>query len=109
MQQSTLKDILGIEREIRQQLDAERERARQWLEGARREIEAQHAAAVGQLEATRAKRREEAEQAAIRDADQVVRQAEAAARAVDGLADDELRAAVARHIACIAPGTANAR
>ena len=108
MQQSTLQEILGVEREIRQRLDAERERARQWLEGARREIEAQHAADVARLEATRAKRSKEAEQAAVRNADQIVRQAEAAARAVDGLTDDELRAAVARHIACIAPGTANA-
>lgn len=108
MQQSTLQEILGVEKEIRQQLDAEREKASQWLEGARREVEAQHAGDVARLEADAVQRREEAKLAAVQNADQAVRQAEAAARAVDDFPDDELRQAVARHVACIAPGSSRA-
>jgi len=36
MEQSTLAEILGVEKEIRVQLGAEREQASRWLEDARR-------------------------------------------------------------------------
>jgi hypothetical protein len=109
MQQSTLQEILSVEEEIRQQLAGERERARQWLEGARREIEAQHAADLAGLEAATERRKAEAKHAAARKADQIARQAEAVAHAVDGFTDDELRRAVAQHMACIAPVASSAR
>jgi flagellar biosynthesis/type III secretory pathway protein FliH len=108
MQQSTLQEILGVEKEIRQKLDAEREKASQWLEGARREVEAQHAADVARLEAAAVQRGEEAKLAAVQKADEAVRQAEAAARAVDDFTDDELRQAVVQHIVCIAPRSSRA-
>ena len=108
MQQSTLQEILGVEKEIRQKLDAEREKASQWLEGARREVEAQHAADVARLEAAAVQRGEEAKLAAVQKADEAVRQAEAAARAVDDFTDDELRQAVVQRIVCIAPRSSRA-
>jgi flagellar biosynthesis/type III secretory pathway protein FliH len=44
MEHSTLEEVLGVEREIRDQLDAERQQASQWLEATRRELDQAHAA-----------------------------------------------------------------
>ena len=46
MQQSTLQEILGVEQEIREKLNAEREKASQWLEDARRQIQADRKSVV---------------------------------------------------------------
>jgi len=53
MEQSTLAEILGVEKEIRVQLDVEREQASRWLEDARREVEREHEAALTRLQRRR--------------------------------------------------------
>lgn len=40
MEQSTLQEILGVERQLHEELDAERQRANAWLEAERRGIDA---------------------------------------------------------------------
>jgi vacuolar-type H+-ATPase subunit H len=108
MQQSTLQEILGVEKEIREQLDAERERASRWLEDARRQVQAEHEAGVARLQAGAGQREAAARQAARQKAEEVLGQAQAAANAVAHLTDDELRRALVRHIVCIVPGASNA-
>ncbi|HEX9206855.1 MAG TPA: hypothetical protein VF851_01375 [Steroidobacteraceae bacterium] len=108
MQQSTLQEILGVEQEIREQLDAERERASRWLEEARRRIQAEHEAEVARLQDGAGQREEAARRAARQKAETILAQAQAAANAVTRLTDDELRQAIVRHVACIVPGAPRA-
>jgi beta-lactamase class A len=103
MQQSTLAEILGVEQEIRAQLDAEREQASRWLEDQRREIERTHAARLSQLRAEAGQRREVVLGAARERAATVVRDAEAMAAAHAAVDDGQLRPLVLRHLADILP------
>jgi hypothetical protein len=106
MEQSTLAEILGVEKEIRVQLDAEREQASRWLEDARREIEREHEAALTRLQAEAEQRRLAALEAARRRAAAVVGDAERAAAAQAVVSDDELRALVRRRLARLVPESA---
>lgn len=103
MEQSTLAEILGVEKEIRAQLDAEREQASRWLEDARREIDREHAAELERLRADLAQRREAMLQAARGQASDIVREAEAAARTHTGCDERGLDALVRRHLDAILP------
>ena len=103
MQQSTLAEILGVEQELRAELDAEREKASRWLEQQRREIDQAHAARVSQLQVEAGQRRELSLAAARESAASVVRDAEAAAAAQAAAGDEQLRPLVRRHLAAILP------
>lgn len=109
MEHSTLQDILGVERAIREQLDAERTRASQWLEDARREIDAVHRKELESVRQEAERRREAVRRAAAERADRHAREAEALALAADRRSDEELRRAVRERIAVIVPGTSRAR
>ncbi|MDH4310064.1 MAG: hypothetical protein OEY13_13725 [Gammaproteobacteria bacterium] len=109
MQQSTLQEILGVEEEIREKLDAEREKAGQWLEDERRRLLAEHTAEMGRLQGSSSQGEAAAREAARRSAAEIVSQAQAAAHAMERDRDDALRDLVARHIACIVPGSSSAR
>jgi hypothetical protein len=103
MQQSTLAEILGVEQELRAQLEAEREQAGRWLEQQRQEIDRAHAARVSQLQAEAGQRRELALAAARERAATAVRDTEAAAAAQSAVGDEQLRPLVRRHLAAILP------
>jgi hypothetical protein len=98
MEHSTLQEILGVEKQLRAELDAEQVQASRWLEDARREIEAAHRA---ELEAIR--------QAAQDQAAAVGRVAEATARAVELRPAEELRRSVRECIEAILPESVRAR
>jgi len=101
MEQSTLAEVLGVEKETRDKLDAEREQAGKWLENARREIEQAHLAELARLRESVAQGEEAARQAARDKAAEIVRQAEIAARQADRFQDDELRQLILRHISVL--------
>jgi flagellar biosynthesis/type III secretory pathway protein FliH len=103
MEQSTLAEILGVEKEIRAQLDAEREQASRWLENARREIEQAHQADLAHLQAEAQLCRDAGLRAARDRASTIVQAAESAAAEQGLLTDDALRALIRRHIAAILP------
>ena len=103
MEQSTLAEILGVEKEIRAQLDAEREQASRWLEQQRREIDLAHAARVSQLQAAAGQRRELVLAAARERGAAAARDTEAAAAAQSAVGDEQLRPLVRRHLAAILP------
>lgn len=108
MEQSTLQEILAVEKEIRERFDAERERAGQWLEDARREIEAAHRAEMAHLKEAAAQEDGAAQQRAREKAGQILRQAQDAITAVNGLSDEALRRRIAQCIGAIDPGAASA-
>jgi hypothetical protein len=103
MEQSTLAEILGVEQEIRAQLDAEREQASRWLENTRREIEQAHQAEVARLQDEARQRRETALRDARDKASALIQAAEAAASVQARGSDDELRPIVRARIAVIVP------
>jgi vacuolar-type H+-ATPase subunit H len=108
MQQSTLQEILGVEEEIRGQINAERAKASQWLEDARRRLQAEHVAEVGRLQGSSSRGEAAAREAARNSAAEIVSQAQDVARDIEQFDDEALRAVVARHIACIIPGSSRA-
>ncbi len=108
MQQSTLQEILGVEEEIREKLDAEREKASQWLEDARRQLQAEHATEMGRLQGSSSQGEAAAREAAGKSAAEIVSQAQDATRAIEQLDDEALRSLVTRHIACIVPRSSRA-
>ena len=109
MEQSTLQEILAVEREIRERFDAEREKAGQWLEDARREIEAAHRSEMARLKEVAAQGDAATQQRARDKAGEILRQAQDAITAVNGLSDEVLRRRIAQCIAAINPGAASAR
>lgn len=104
MEHSALTEILGVEKQIRADLDAGREQASHWLENVRREIDQAHQADLARLRAAADQRRAALVQAARERAAAVVQAAEAAAREQARVDDDELKRRVLRHIAVILPG-----
>jgi len=109
MEPSTLQEILGVEKQIRQQLDAERTQASQWLENARREIETAHRAEMEALKREAGQGEGIARQAASEKAALVVQRAEETARAVDNIADEELRRRLRGCLAALVPEGSGAR
>ena len=103
MEQSTLAEILGVEKDIRAQLDAERAQASHWLESARREIEQAHEERLAQVRAEVQQQRETALQAARDRASTVVKAAAGAAAARARLTDDQLRSVVRDRLAALLP------
>ena len=103
MQQSTLAEILGVEQELRAELDAEREQASRWLEQQRREIDLAHAARVSRLQAEAGQQRESALAAARERAAAAARDTEAAAAEQSAVGDEFMRPLVRRHLAAILP------
>jgi hypothetical protein len=104
MEQDTLTEILGVEKVIRDKLDAEREQACAWREQARNAIEQAHQAELARLRDAALQDEAAAKQAATERAAAIVLAAATAAAAIERFQDDDLRPYVRQHIACIAPG-----
>lgn len=104
MEQSTLTEVLDVERQIKQQLVVEREEAQRWLEQANRETDAATQAELAQLAQSRAAGAQAAKQAAAVKAVAIVQQAQAAAERIERLDDLYLQTIVWQHIAGIVPG-----
>jgi BioD-like phosphotransacetylase family protein len=104
MEQDTLTEILGVEKVIRDKLEAEREQAGAWREQARSTIEQAHQTALERLREAALQDDAAARQAASERAAAIVLEATAAAGTIERLQDDDLRPYVRQHIACIAPG-----
>lgn len=108
MEQSTLQEILGVEKSLREELDAERRKSSEWLDDARREIERDH------LERLEAIRREanQAEEQVRQGAASAVSAAIGSGTGLDAqqaLPDEELRRRVRPHLAALVPGPTRAR
>lgn len=103
MEQGTLAEILGVEREIRAQLDAAREQAGRWLESTRRALDQEHRERLAQIQSAATERRAAGLQA-VRDRAAAERErAEAAAVGAAGLDDEVLRPIVRRHLGFLLP------
>jgi len=106
MEQDTLAEILRVEKELREQLDAERRRASEWLAATRRDLDAAHQRDLEALRAAAAQGDAGAAGEASQQAAQLIREAEEAARRADRCQPEDLRPVVRRHLAAILPGGA---
>jgi hypothetical protein len=106
MDQDTLGEVLGIEREISKKLDAEKEQARLWLESARHEIEQAKLSEIARLNAGAAQDDEAAAKAARDKAAGILQQATTGCERIRGLEDVALRPIIREHLAAIIPGNA---
>jgi len=103
MEQRTLEAILEIESEIRQQLTAEQERAEQWLERARLDVERRRLADLAQIEESVKNLEETAAKTAGEKAAEIIRHATEIVGRIDRYDDTHLMRIVREHIATIAP------
>jgi hypothetical protein len=106
MEQSTLTEVLDVERQIKEQLVVERDKAQRWLEQANCESDAATQAELAQLAQSRAVGAQAAKQAAAVKAAAIVQQAQAAAERIERLDDRYLQPIVWQHLAEIIPRVA---
>jgi len=109
MEQSTLQEILGVEKAIREELDAERQQASQWLENARREIEQQHLAELESIRRDAARNELETRESARARAAEAAARSERYLEAAGARSDDELRRRVRECLAALVPEAGSAR
>ena len=109
MEQSTLQEILGVEKQLREQLDAERQQASQWLENARREIETAHLAELQQIRQEAERAEEAIRQAAKERAARTLAETAQATAAVERGSEAELRHKVRACLEVLVPEAIRAR
>jgi len=109
MEHSTLQEILGVEKQLRAELDAEQTQASRWLEDARREIEAAHRAELEAIRQAAIRAEAAGRQAAQDQAAAVARVVEEAARSAERRPAEALRHSVRECIEAILPERVRAR
>jgi flagellar biosynthesis/type III secretory pathway protein FliH len=103
-EQNTLREVFDVEREISVALAAERQKADEWLERARREIDQWKTSEIADLRASAAREREAAEKAAREQAAATIARTKSAADRVRSLTDAELAPLIRRQLAALLPG-----
>jgi|OpeIllAssembly_1097287.scaffolds.fasta_scaffold80793_2 F0F1-type ATP synthase membrane subunit b/b' len=109
MEQSTLQEILSVEKQLREQLDAERQQASQWLENARREIETEHLAELERIRQEAARTEEAVRQSAKEGAAKALAETAQVAGAVDRWSEADLKDKVRACLVVLVPETVRAR
>lgn len=103
-ERNTLQEVFGVEREISGMLAAERKKADEWLERARREIDQWTTSEIAALKTSAARDQEAAREVARERAAATLAQAMSATDRVRGLPDAQLAPLVRRHLAALLPG-----
>ncbi|HEX6639979.1 MAG TPA: hypothetical protein VF215_02645 [Thermoanaerobaculia bacterium] len=101
---SSLDDVLAVERELAELMGAERRKAARWLEERRREIESTAKAELRRLEQSAREDEETAKKSAAEKAAVIVEQSGSIARRIEALDDARLGPIVRKHLACLVPG-----
>jgi len=104
MENNTLREIIGVEKEIQQTIEQAKEMACAWLETRKREMDECLAKEEKEIVASFRQSREELAREATSRADDLVKQAERQADRIVQLKNDTLERIVADHIHTILPG-----
>ncbi|MBS0396732.1 MAG: hypothetical protein JSR54_19080 [Proteobacteria bacterium] len=105
-ERGTLEEVLGVERQIAGELAAARQQAGDWLDSARREIEAGRQAGLEQLKSAGTADAQALERSSQARAAAIAAQAGEWEARVQGLDDAALRPIVRRALAALVPGGA---
>lgn len=100
---SSLDDVLGVERELAELMGAERRKAARWLEERKREIESAAKVERERLEHSAREDEENAKNTTAENAAVIVEQSVSIARRIDALDDARLAPIVRKHLGCLVP------
>jgi vacuolar-type H+-ATPase subunit H len=104
MENNTLREIIGVEKEIQQSIEQAKEVARAWLETRKQEMDERLAKEEKELVASFQQAREKLEREAASRADALVKRARQQADRIVRLENDTVARIVADHIHKILPG-----
>jgi vacuolar-type H+-ATPase subunit H len=104
MENSTLRDIIEVEKEIQQGLEQAKEKMREWIEARKKEAEEEEARSEAALLSSFQQARENAMRDAGSRASSLITEAEGRAARLTYLEDDILAGIAANHIKKILPG-----
>ncbi len=105
MEKDVLATILELEKEIEEQLENERNKANQWLDSAKRDIETELAAKVRELDISLHEAVAAARESAEKQADAILTKAVEQTRLLSKISDDTLKRIISDHIGRILPGS----
>lgn len=101
---SSLDDVLAVERELAELMGTERRKAARWLEERRREIDSAAKVERERLEHSAREDEDTATKSAAEKAAVIVEQSVSLARRIEALDDARLSPIVRKHLACLVPG-----
>jgi vacuolar-type H+-ATPase subunit H len=104
MENNTLREIIGVEKDIQQSIEQAREMARAWLENRKMEMDERLAKEEKEIVASFQQSREVVAREAASEAEDLVKRAEGQADRIVQLNNDTLRRIVSDHIHSILPG-----
>lgn len=103
MEKDILSKVIEVEKEIQERLREEKNKAHEWLEGVRKEIERDVSLQEEQLRDSYIKGKEDAKAEAEREAARIVEDAAALAERYRRISDEALEKIVMRHVLKILP------
>ena len=103
MEKDILSKVIEVEKEIQERLRDEKNKAHEWLEAAKKEIERDISLQEEQLRESYTKDREEAKAEAEREAARIVQDASTLAERYRRISDETLEKIVKRHMLKILP------
>lgn len=104
MENNSLREIIGVEKELQQSIEQAKEMARAWLETRKKEMDERLAKEEKEIVASFRQSRENLAREAVSGADDLVKRAELQADRIVQLKNDTLARIVACHIHTILPG-----
>lgn len=104
-----LREVIEVEMEVQRNLEAEKKRAHEWLEGVRREAEEEVAQEEERFKGSCAQALLEAKTDAEMKAARILEEAAARAGILKGLDSEALKVVIMKHIISILPGEYNDR
>jgi vacuolar-type H+-ATPase subunit H len=102
--QDILAEVIKVEKEIQARLEAEGEKARQWVEQVKREMEEKALRAEEGFRELLENRIQEARAEADRKASEILNDANSKAEKIENLSDETLKSLITRHISRVLPG-----
>ena len=103
MEKDILSKVIEVEKEIQERLREEKEKAHEWLEGVKKEIERDVSLQEEQLRESYTRGREDAKAEAEREAEKIVKDAASLAERYRRIIDETLEEIVKRHVLKILP------
>lgn len=103
MEKDILSKVIEVEKEIQERLREEKEKAHEWLEGVKTEIERDTSLQEEQLRESYIRGKEDAKAEAEREAERIVKDAATLAERYRQISDETLEKIVEKHVVKILP------
>ena len=104
MAHQNFEDIITVEKEIQEKLDAETKKAAAWANQQKEEIERESQQQIESLQSATCLAQDEVQKEAAKKCGEIIEDEERKAQQLNELTDEFLKPIVLRHIECIDPG-----